>query len=108
LKRQKSNLKAADFIDIMLRRITTQRKTIASILQQMKSNSEWKQLLEISFLTDEMKEKYLELLESRVKMFNNTPQNAMIVNYSLFVFNYESFYLLETTFQYRVYMILMA
>jgi len=29
----------------------------------------WKELLEISFLTDGMKEKYLDLLESRVGMF---------------------------------------
>lgn len=45
-------------------------KTIASILEQMKkATPEWQELLEISFLTDEMKEKYLELLENRVGMF---------------------------------------
>lgn len=34
-----------------------------------KASPKWKELLEISFLTDDMKEKYLELLESRVGMF---------------------------------------
>ena len=34
-----------------------------------KATPKCKELLEISFLTDEMKEKYLELLDDRVMMF---------------------------------------
>jgi serine/threonine-protein kinase HipA len=71
LKGKKSNLKAADFVDYYAKeRLQLNDKTIATILLQMKkATPKWKELLEISFLTDEMKEKYLELLESRVAMF---------------------------------------
>ncbi|WP_158729188.1 MULTISPECIES: HipA domain-containing protein [unclassified Flavobacterium] len=71
LKGKKSNLKATDFIDYYGKeRLQLNEKTIATILKQMKkATPKWKELLEISFLTDEMKEKYLELLESRVGMF---------------------------------------
>ena len=71
LKGKKSNLKATDFIDYYGKeRLQLNDKTIASILEQMKkATPEWRELLEISFLTDEMKEKYLELLESRVGRF---------------------------------------
>ena len=34
-----------------------------------KATPKWKELLEISFLTDERKENYLELLDDRVMMF---------------------------------------
>ncbi|RTZ02958.1 HipA domain-containing protein [Flavobacterium sp. GSP6] len=71
LKGKKSNLRATDFIDYYGKeRLQLNEKIIASILEQMKkATPEWKELLEISFLTDRMKEKYLELLESRVGMF---------------------------------------
>lgn len=71
LKGKKSNLKATDFIDYYGKeRLQLNEKTIASILEQMKkATPEWKKLLEISFLSDDMKEKYLELLESRIGMF---------------------------------------
>ncbi|MGZ9736356.1 HipA domain-containing protein [Flavobacterium sp. GNP002] len=71
LKGKKSNLKATDFIAYYGKeRLQLNEKTIASILEQMKkATSEWKELLEISFLSDDMKEKYFELLESRVGMF---------------------------------------
>jgi serine/threonine-protein kinase HipA len=71
LKGKKSNLKAADFVDYYGKeRLQLNEKTIASVIEQMKKTTpEWKELLEISFLTDEMKEKYLEVLESRVGMF---------------------------------------
>ena len=71
LKEKKSNLKATDFIDYHGKeRLQLNEKTITTILEQMKkATSEWKELLEISFLIDEIKEKYLELLESRVGMF---------------------------------------
>ncbi|MBQ0909739.1 HipA domain-containing protein [Flavobacterium sp. F-328] len=68
---KKSNLKATDFIDYYGKeRLQLNEKTIASILEQMKKAApEWKQLLEISFLSYDMKEKYLQLLESRLGMF---------------------------------------
>jgi serine/threonine-protein kinase HipA len=71
LKGKKSNLKAADFVDYYAKeRLQLNDKTIATILLQIKkATPKWKELLEISFLTDEMKEKYLELFESRVGMF---------------------------------------
>lgn len=71
LKGKKSNLKATDFIDYYgTERLQLNDKTIASILEQMKkATPKWKELLEISFLIDEIKEKYLELLESRLGMF---------------------------------------
>lgn len=71
LKEKKSNLKATDFIDYYGKeRLQLNEKTIATILKQMKKAApEWKQLLEISFLSYDMKEKYLQLLESRLGMF---------------------------------------
>ena len=71
LKGKKSNLKAADFIDYYAKeRLQLNDKTVSVILEQMKqATPKWKELLEISFLTADMKEKYLELLESRVGMF---------------------------------------
>ncbi len=71
LKGKKSNLKATDFIDYYgNERLQLNEKTIASILEQMKkATPEWKELLEISFLSDDMKMKYLRMLESRLKMF---------------------------------------
>ncbi|WP_230154786.1 HipA domain-containing protein [Flavobacterium sp. CECT 9288] len=71
LKGKKSNLKAADFVCYYAQeRLQLNEKTIATILLQMKkATPKWKELLEISFLSDEMKEKYLELLEIRVGMF---------------------------------------
>lgn len=71
LKGKKSNLKATDFIDYYGKeRLQLSEKTIASILEQMKkATPEWKELLEISFLSDDMKEKYLGLLENRLGMF---------------------------------------
>ncbi|UFH35095.1 HipA domain-containing protein [Flavobacterium acetivorans] len=71
LKGKKSNLKAADFVDYYAKeRLELNEKTIANILQQMQEAiPKWKELLEISFLSGDMKEKYLELLESRVGMF---------------------------------------
>ena len=71
LKGKKSNLKAADFVDYYAQeRLQLNEKTIATILLQMKkATPKWKELLEISFLTYEMKGKYLEMLESRIKLF---------------------------------------
>lgn len=71
LKGKKSNLKANDFIDYYAKeRLQLNEKTIVTILEQMKkATPKWKELLAISFLSDELKEKYLELLEARVMMF---------------------------------------
>jgi serine/threonine-protein kinase HipA len=38
-------------------------------MKSEKATPKWKELLDISFLTDEMKEKYLELFEARIAMF---------------------------------------
>jgi serine/threonine-protein kinase HipA len=71
LKGKKSNLKATDFVDYYAKeRLQLNEKTITTILEQMhKTIPKWKELLEISFLSDEMKEKYLGLLEVKTQMF---------------------------------------
>lgn len=71
LKGKKSNLKASDFIDYYAKdRLQLNEKTIATILEQMHNAiPKWEELLEISFLSDEMKEKYFLLMETRVQMF---------------------------------------
>lgn len=71
LKGKKNNLKAADFTDYYAReRLELNEKTITIILQQMqKATPKWKELIEVSFLSEDMKEKYFKLLESRVRMF---------------------------------------
>lgn len=71
LKGKKSNLKATDFIEYYAKdRLQLNDKTVASILEQMKkATPEWKELLEISFLSEDVKGKYFDLLESRVGMF---------------------------------------
>ena len=71
MRGKKSNLKAVDFIDYYAKeRLQLNEKTVTSILEQMKKATPvWKQLLEICFLSNEMKQKYLELLEIRTKMF---------------------------------------
>lgn len=71
LKGKKSNLKASDFIDYYAKeRLQLSEKIIAVILEQMeKATPKWKALIEVSFLSDAMKEKYFNVLESRLKMF---------------------------------------
>lgn len=71
LKGKKSNLKASDFMDYYAKdRLQLNEKAIATILEQMHNAiPKWKELLEISFLSDEMKEKYFNLLEGRTKKF---------------------------------------
>ena len=72
LKGKKSNLKATDFINYYAKeRLLLNEKSIANILQKMQlANPKWKELIEISFLSDGMKEKYLNLLGKRIGMFN--------------------------------------
>jgi serine/threonine-protein kinase HipA len=51
-------------------RLQLNDKTIATILSDMnKSLSRWIELVEISFLSDAMKEKYLKLMDNRIKRF---------------------------------------
>ena len=71
LKGKKSNLRSTDFIQYYAKeRLQLNDKTIATILEQMKkATPKWKELLEISFLTEDMKLKYLDLLESRIAIF---------------------------------------
>ena len=71
LKGKKSNLKATDFVDYYAKeRLQLNEKTVTTILEQMHNAvPKWKELLEISFLSEEMKEKYLVLLEVKTKMF---------------------------------------
>jgi len=71
LKGKKNNLKAADFVDYYAKeRLQLNEKIIGSILQQMHQViPKWKELIEISFLSGEMKEKYFNLLEIKTQMF---------------------------------------
>ncbi|GAB4518955.1 MAG: lpg2370 family Dot/Icm T4SS effector [Allomuricauda sp.] len=71
LKGKKSNLKASDFVDYYAKeRLQLNEKTIETILQDMfKAKQKWKDLISISFLSDDMKEKYSKILEHRLKMF---------------------------------------
>lgn len=71
LKGKKSNFKATDFIDYYAKeRLQLNDKTVETILQHMEQAlPKWKELIEISFLSNDMKEKYLELLGTRMKMF---------------------------------------
>lgn len=71
LKGKKSNFKAAELIDYYAKeRLGLTDKTIDVILLDMnKCVSKWTELVEISFLSDVMKEKYLKLMENRIKRF---------------------------------------
>ncbi len=71
LKGKRSNLKASDFIEYYAKeRLQLNEKTIMVILGEMQARiPEWKELIEISFLSDDMKAKYLNMLESRSGMF---------------------------------------
>ncbi len=71
LKGKKSNLKASDFMDYYAKeRLQLNEKTIETILQDMfQAKQKWKDLISISFLSDDMKEKYSQILEHRLKMF---------------------------------------
>lgn len=71
LKEKKSNLKSSDFVEYYAKeRLQLNEKTVETILQNMfKAKQKWKDLISISFLSDDMKEKYDNLLEHRMKMF---------------------------------------
>ena len=71
LKGKKSNFKSTELIDYYAKeRLGLNDKTIDVILSDMnKSVSKWTELVEISFLSDGMKEKYLKLMENRIERF---------------------------------------
>lgn len=71
MKDKKRNFKSSDFIDYYAKeRLELTDKTIDNILFDMnKSKSKWIELIEISFLSNAMKEKYLKLLENRIDRF---------------------------------------
>ncbi|MEC3965725.1 HipA domain-containing protein [Flagellimonas halotolerans] len=71
LKGKKSNLKASDFTDYYAKeRLQLNEKTIETILQDMfRAKQKWKDLISVSFLSNDMKEKYSKILEHRLKMF---------------------------------------
>lgn len=71
LKGKKSNFKASDFIGYYAKeRLQLNDRIIEVILGDMyQATPKWKELIAVSFLSDEMKEKYLNLLESRLKLF---------------------------------------
>ncbi|MBC7847002.1 MAG: HipA domain-containing protein [Flavobacterium sp.] len=71
LKGKKSNFKSTELIDYYAKeRLALNDKTIDIILSDMnKSVSKWSELVEISFLSDVMKEKYLKLMENRIRRF---------------------------------------
>lgn len=71
LKGKKSNFKATEIIDYFAKeRLELNEKTIDTILTDMnKSLSRWTELVELSFLSDAMKEKYLKLMDNRIRRF---------------------------------------
>tara|TARA_R110002012_G_scaffold72738_1_gene185797 strand:- start:42857 stop:43780 length:924 start_codon:yes stop_codon:yes gene_type:complete len=71
LKGKKSNLKASDFTDYYAKeRLQLNEKTIETILKDMfQAKEKWEELISVSFLSDDMKEKYSKILEHRLKMF---------------------------------------
>ena len=71
LKGKKSNFKATELLDYYAKeKLELTNKTIDSILFDMnKSVSKWTELIEISFLSDKMKEKYLKLMNDRLTRF---------------------------------------
>ena len=71
LKGKKSNFKNTDFIDYFAKdRLELNNKSIDLILEDIrKTIIIWKELISISFLSDDMKNKYLQLLENRINRF---------------------------------------
>lgn len=71
LNGKKNNFKANDFLEYYAKdRLQLNEKTIEKIQEQMqKAIPEWKKLIEISFLSEDMKIKYLNLLEVRTNLF---------------------------------------
>jgi serine/threonine-protein kinase HipA len=71
LKGKKSNFKQSDLIDYFAKeRLDLNDKTIDMIMKDMFKNvPKWNELIEISFLSDVMKEKYFSLMKERLGRF---------------------------------------
>ena len=71
LKGKKSNFKSTELIEYYAKeRLGLNDKTVTTILSDMnKSLSKWTELVEVSFLSDTMKEKYLNVLDNRISRF---------------------------------------
>ncbi|WP_338648316.1 HipA domain-containing protein [Flavobacterium sp. KS-LB2] len=71
LKGKKSNFKSTELIAYYAKeRLGLNDKIINTILSDMnKSRSKWIELVEVSFLSDTMKEKYLKVLDNRMNRF---------------------------------------
>jgi serine/threonine-protein kinase HipA len=71
LKGKKSNFKSTELIAYYAKeRLGLNDKIINTILSDMnKSRSKWIELVEVSFLSDTMKDKYLKLMDNRIKRF---------------------------------------
>ncbi len=71
LKGKKSNFKSTELIEYYAKELLgLNDKTIGTILSDMnKSLFKWIELLVVSFLSDTMKEKYLKVLDNRMKRF---------------------------------------
>jgi len=71
LKGKKSNFKAGDFIDYFGKeRLGLNDKIIDSALKSMfEKTMKWNELIEISFLSEAMKEKYFKLMKERLARF---------------------------------------
>ncbi len=72
LNGRKNNLRKNDFIDYLaIKILQLNEKTIESVLQKIASAiPQWKKFIEISFLSEAMKKKYLSLLEERIQKLN--------------------------------------
>lgn len=71
LKGKKSNFKNTDFIDYFAKdRLELNSKSIDLILEDIRNTIiVWEELIAISFLSDDMKNKYLKLLDNRISRF---------------------------------------
>jgi serine/threonine-protein kinase HipA len=71
LKGKKRSFKSTELIEYYAKeRLGLNDKTVTTILSDMnKSVSKWTELVEVSFLSDAMKEKYLKVLDNRMKRF---------------------------------------
>jgi serine/threonine-protein kinase HipA len=72
LNGKKRNLRQDDFVDYYAyERLGLNQKTVDKIIKQITSQfKNWEKLIEISFLTPAMKEKYLKIINERINVFN--------------------------------------
>ncbi|HEU5282030.1 MAG TPA: HipA domain-containing protein [Gammaproteobacteria bacterium] len=72
MKGRKSNLTSGNFLDYFAKdRLGLNQKTIDQVCEEIKSQlPRWREMIAHSFLSEPMKEKYLELLSEREKRLN--------------------------------------